>query len=60
MEPTVRVIRAIPTFGTCPGVTTHGVGINQLRPNIPLSRMTRMIWIGGIAPIVGCFGGEEG
>jgi hypothetical protein len=36
------------------------VGINQLRPNILLSQMARMSWIGGIAPIVGCRGGEEG
>jgi hypothetical protein len=37
---------AIPTFGTCQGVTTARLGINQLMPNILLSRMARMIPIG--------------
>jgi hypothetical protein len=39
-------IRAIPTFGTCLGVTTVGLGINQPMPNILLGRMVGMIWTG--------------
>ena len=39
-------IQAIPTSGTYQGVTTAKLGINQLMPNILLSRMARMIPIG--------------
>jgi hypothetical protein len=46
IDPMHPAIQAIPTFGTCQGVTTARLGINQSVPNIPLGRMARMIRIG--------------
>ena len=39
-------IRAIPTFGIYPGVTTLARGINQSTPNIPASWIAGMIQAG--------------
>ena len=55
------VIRAIPTFGT---YTDGYHGWERPKPddrrNIPSSRAARMIGTGGIAPIIGYIGAEEG
>ena len=50
----------IPTFGTCSGCTTTGLGLNPGQQNIPASRAARMVRTGGITPMIGYTKTEEG